>query len=127
MFAGNERRPATGAVAGISTAPLDWIWTALQIGVVGLDGQIELEALRLYRLPEAASALLCGTPTLPVGKREFAAERRSTCRTWPQAPCTWSTSRSRAPGLGEHAAAILAELGFSPAEVAALRAEGACG
>ena len=38
-----------------------------QIGVVGLDGQIELEALRLYGLPEAAPALLCGTPTLPVG------------------------------------------------------------
>jgi hypothetical protein len=42
-----------------------------QIGVVGLDGQIELEALRLYWLPEAAPALLCGTPTLPVGQREF--------------------------------------------------------
>jgi hypothetical protein len=37
-------------------------------------GQIELEALRLYGLPEAAPALLCGTPTLPVGQREFAAE-----------------------------------------------------
>ena len=43
-----------------------------QIGVVGLDGQIELEALRLYGLPEAAPALLCGTPTLPVGQPEFA-------------------------------------------------------
>ena len=31
-------------------------------------------ALRLYGLPEAAPALLCGTPTLPVGQREFAAE-----------------------------------------------------
>src|SRR4051794_23724218 len=38
------------------------------------DGQIELEAMRLYGLPEAAPALLCGTPTLPVGQREFAAE-----------------------------------------------------
>jgi len=45
-----------------------------QIGNVGLDGQIELEALRLYSLPEAAPALLCGAPTLPVGQREFAAE-----------------------------------------------------
>jgi len=45
-----------------------------QIGIVGLDGQIELEALRLYGLPEHAPALLCGTPTLPVGQREFAAE-----------------------------------------------------
>jgi len=45
-----------------------------QIGIVGFDGQIELEALRLYGLPEHAPALLCGTPTLPVGQREFAAE-----------------------------------------------------
>jgi hypothetical protein len=45
-----------------------------QIGIVGLDGQIELEALRLDGLPEAAPALLCGTPTLPVGQRELAAE-----------------------------------------------------
>ncbi|HYI81986.1 MAG TPA: hypothetical protein VEX11_02100 [Acetobacteraceae bacterium] len=45
-----------------------------QIGSVGLDGQIELEALRLYGLPEAAPALLCGTPTLPVGHRDFAVE-----------------------------------------------------
>ena len=43
-----------------------------QIGIVGLDGQIELEALRLHGLPEAVPALLCGTPTLPVGQREFA-------------------------------------------------------
>jgi hypothetical protein len=34
-----------------------------QIGVVGLDGRIELEGLRLYGLPEAAPALLCGGPT----------------------------------------------------------------
>ncbi|MBR0648754.1 hypothetical protein GXW78_03715 [Roseomonas terrae] len=45
-----------------------------QIGIVGFDGQIEVEALRLYGLPEAAPALLCGTPALPVGQREFAAE-----------------------------------------------------
>ena len=45
-----------------------------QIGVVGFDGQIEVEALRLYGLPEAALALLCGTPALPVGQRAFAAE-----------------------------------------------------
>lgn len=44
-----------------------------QIGIVGVDGQIELEALRPYGLPEAAPALLCGTPTLPVAQREFAA------------------------------------------------------
>jgi hypothetical protein len=45
-----------------------------QIGIVGFDGQIELEALRLYGLPEHAPALLCGTPALPMGQREFAAE-----------------------------------------------------
>ena len=45
-----------------------------QIGIVGFDGQIEVEALRLYGLPEAAPTLLCGTPALPVGQREFAAE-----------------------------------------------------
>ncbi|WP_188974029.1 hypothetical protein [Neoroseomonas lacus] len=44
-----------------------------RIGVVGFDGQIEVEALRLYGLPEVAPAQLCGTPTLPVGQREFAA------------------------------------------------------
>ncbi len=45
-----------------------------QVGIVGFDGQIEVEAIRLYGLPEAAPALLCGTPALPVGQREFAAE-----------------------------------------------------
>src|SRR5215210_8327608 len=32
-----------------------------QIGVVGPDGQIESEALRLHGLSEVAPALLCGT------------------------------------------------------------------
>ena len=45
-----------------------------QIGIVGFDGQIELEALRLFGLPEDVPASLCGTPALPVGQREFAAE-----------------------------------------------------
>jgi len=45
-----------------------------QIGMVGFDRQIELEALRLYGLPEAAPALLCGTLVLPVSQQEFAAE-----------------------------------------------------
>lgn len=44
------------------------------IGVVGFDGQSELETLRLYGSPEAAPALHCGTLTLPVGQRDFAAE-----------------------------------------------------
>jgi hypothetical protein len=43
-----------------------------QVGIMGVDGQIEPEALRLYALPEAAQALLCDTPTSPVGQREFA-------------------------------------------------------
>ena len=45
-----------------------------QIGIVGYDEQIRLEALRLFGLPEHAPALLCGMPTLPVGTREFQAE-----------------------------------------------------
>jgi hypothetical protein len=45
-----------------------------QIAIVGFDGQIEVEALRLYGLPEHAPALLCGTPALPVGTRELQAE-----------------------------------------------------
>ncbi len=45
-----------------------------QIGIVSFDGQIELEALRLYGLPGEAPALLCGTPALPVGTREVQAE-----------------------------------------------------
>ena len=45
-----------------------------RIGVVGPDGQIELEALRLCGFPGAAPAPLCGTSALPVGQREFAAE-----------------------------------------------------
>ncbi|MBR0658694.1 hypothetical protein [Neoroseomonas oryzicola] len=53
---------------------LDPAGPVAQIGIVGFDGQIEVEALRLYGLPEAAPALLCGTPALPVGQREFAAE-----------------------------------------------------
>jgi hypothetical protein len=43
-------------------------------GVIGTGGQLELEALRLYGLPEHAPALLCGTSALPAGQREFAAE-----------------------------------------------------
>ena len=41
-----------------------------QIGIVGFDGQIELEALRLYGLPEAAAAVLAG-PTHGWGRREI--------------------------------------------------------
>jgi hypothetical protein len=61
-----------------------------QIGTVGLDGQIKLRALRLYGLPEAAPALLCGTPTLPAGQREFTAELALDLSSWRPARCTWS-------------------------------------
>jgi hypothetical protein len=67
---GNEVKRELQA-AGSSAKPVAFA----QIGVVGFDGQIELEALRLYGLPEHASALLCGTPLLAgAGRREFAAE-----------------------------------------------------
>jgi hypothetical protein len=47
--------------------------------VIGFDGPIDLQALRLYGLPEAAPAVLNGTPLLTgaqfgSGQREFAAE-----------------------------------------------------
>ena len=45
-----------------------------QIGIVGFDGTIEPEPLRLYCLPGEAPALLCGTPALPAGTREFQSE-----------------------------------------------------
>jgi len=46
-----------------------------QVGVIGFDGSIDLQSLRLYGLPEAAPAVLNGTPLLPQsGQREFAAE-----------------------------------------------------
>jgi hypothetical protein len=47
--------------------------------VIGFDGPIGLQSLRLYGLPEAAPAVLNGTPLLTgalfgSGRREFAAE-----------------------------------------------------
>ena len=46
-----------------------------QVGVIGVDGPIDLQSLRLYGLPEAAPAVLNSTPLLPQsGQREFAAE-----------------------------------------------------
>ncbi len=44
-----------------------------QVGIVGFDGQIELEALRLFGLPEAAPAVLYACPAVPIGTREFQA------------------------------------------------------
>jgi hypothetical protein len=45
-----------------------------QIGVIGFDGQVELEALRLDGLPEDAPAILYGCPSLPAGTRTLALE-----------------------------------------------------
>jgi len=50
-----------------------------QVGVIGFDGPIDLQSLRLYGLPEAAPAVLNGTPLLTgalfgSGRRQFAAE-----------------------------------------------------
>lgn len=41
---------------------------------IGFDGQIALEALRLFGLPEAAPAVLCGCPALPIGTRSLTLE-----------------------------------------------------
>lgn len=51
----------------------------LQVSIVGLNGQIEREVLRLFELPEAAPAVLNGTPSLSGAlfgqeRRELAAE-----------------------------------------------------
>ena len=53
-----------------------------QVGIVGSDGQIELEALRLFGLPEAAPAVLYACPSVPVGTREFQAEVSWTYPRW---------------------------------------------
>lgn len=45
-----------------------------QVGIVGFDGQIELEALRLFGLPEAAPAVLYACPSVPIGTRSLALE-----------------------------------------------------
>ena len=46
-----------------------------QIGIIGFDGQIELDVLRLYGMPEDAPAILYGTSTLPLsGQRILAFE-----------------------------------------------------
>ena len=49
-----------------------------QVGIVGFDGQVEPEAQRLFGLPEAVPAVLCGTPLLTgalfgSGRHELAA------------------------------------------------------
>jgi hypothetical protein len=56
---------AGGVGAGVAFA---------QIGIIGFDGQIDLEAPRLYGLPEDAPAILYGCPSLPAGTRTLALE-----------------------------------------------------
>jgi len=46
------------------------------VGIVGFDGQIELEALRLFGLPEAATAVLYACPSVSIETREFQTEVR---------------------------------------------------
>ena len=41
---------------------------------MGFDGKIELEALRLFRLPEAVPAVLYACPAVPVGTRSLVLE-----------------------------------------------------
>ena len=45
-----------------------------QVGIVDFDGQIELEALWLFALPEAAPAVLYACPAVPIGTRRLALE-----------------------------------------------------
>lgn len=42
--------------------------------IVGFDGQIALEALWMFGLPEAAPAVLSACPSVPIVTREFQAE-----------------------------------------------------
>ncbi len=53
----------------------------------------------------------------PAGRRRLAGPPIELSRTPARIP-------TRPPGLGEHTDAVLAELGHSPAEIAALRAQG---
>ena len=42
--------------------------------MIGFVGPIDVQSLRLYGLPEAVFALLCGMPAWPVGQRESATQ-----------------------------------------------------
>jgi hypothetical protein len=98
---GAMRRARAGEDARARHVPA---WTR---GQIGFDGQIELEALRLYGLPEAAPAVLNGTPLLsgPLsgsGRREFAAAAArspGTCGVSPLGRQRGSTSPS--PGRAD--------------------------
>ena len=76
--------PGEGWNAGavMADAPLNrWqtIWVGAgvvfaQVGIVGFDGQIELEAQRLFKLPEAAPAVLYACLAVRGRTREFQTE-----------------------------------------------------
>jgi hypothetical protein len=57
----------------------------MTIRIIGCDGQTELEALRLFRMPAAAPAVLNGTPLLTGAlfgsrRRGFRGRCRGICR-----------------------------------------------
>jgi hypothetical protein len=56
-------------------------------------GQIELETLRLFGLPEAAPAVLYACPAVPIGTRSLALDT------------TWDLPSLRLPCLVEHSEA----------------------
>ena len=82
----NVRRvnpPGDDFVSGVTAYPVRWAadtgkrWIVERTiaSLIGFDGPIDMQSLRLYELPEAAPAVLNGTPLLPQsGQREFAAE-----------------------------------------------------
>jgi hypothetical protein len=49
-------------------------WSSGQLGILEFDGQIELEALLLFGLPEAALAVLYACTSMPIGTRSQALE-----------------------------------------------------
>jgi hypothetical protein len=67
-----------------------------QIGIIGFDGQIELEALCLYGLPEDAPAILSGCPALPAGNRTLIFSARWDLPSMP--PGTTSNADVTVPG-----------------------------
>jgi hypothetical protein len=82
-----------------------------QVGVVGFDGPIDLQALRLYGLPEATPAVLNGTPLLSGPLRLGAARVRGGGLVGPAEPrggCDGAARRDRHGGAGWRPSAGLA-------------------
>lgn len=52
--------------------------------IIGFDGQVKLEALRLYGLPEDAPAIVCGCP---LGRERWQRRRWGICPAW--RPAAW--------------------------------------